>query len=87
LLVHGTSDGTVPYGGSSAAYSRAPSPKALVTLINAPHTWFFAPWGDPGIGSTIDFFDGYLKRDRTAFKRLQTDANVAGVSSLTSELP
>jgi dienelactone hydrolase len=86
LLVHGTADGTIPYGGSVGAYSLAPAPKAFVTLEGAPHVPFFGPWLEPTILSTTDFLDGYLKHDRKALRRLATDGNVAGVASLQEDL-
>ena len=82
MLVHGTSDRTVPFAGSVAAYNAAPAPKALVTLVGGPHTFFLAPWYDPAVHSTTDFFDGFLKHERGAFRRLASDANVPGVASL-----
>ena len=87
MLVHGTLDRTVPYAGSSAAYNNAPAPKAFVTLIRGPHTPLGAPWFEPTVRSTTDFFDGFLKHDRKAFRRLAVDANVPGAASLQAEWP
>jgi predicted dienelactone hydrolase len=86
LAIHGNQDGTVPYSASADAYSKAPAPKALLTLDKAPHTPFSAPWLDPIVRTTTDFLDGYLKGDRKALKRLGKDGNVAGVSSLQQKL-
>ena len=87
LLIHGTADNISPYAGSRNAYRRAPAPKAFVTLEKAAHIPYVAPWADPTINSTTDFFDRYLKRDRRALKRLVTDANVPGVAHLEAVLP
>jgi predicted dienelactone hydrolase len=82
LLVHGDGDRTVPFSAGFIAYAQAPVPRALVRLLGAPHTPFGAPWGDVVIGATADWFDRYLKRDRGAFDRLATEANIPGVASL-----
>lgn len=86
LLVHGTADGTVPYGASVTIYGQAPAPKAFLTLTGAPHTPFRAPWLDPTVKTVVDFLDGYLKHDRNALRRLARDGNVPGVSSLQEAL-
>ena len=86
MLVHGDKDGTVPYVGSTSAYAQAPAPKVLMTLLGAPHTPFFAPWIDPLTASVTDFLDGYLKHSRKALRRLPTDGNVAGVTTLQEDL-
>ncbi len=80
LLVHGTADPTYP--ASVTIYAQASRPKAFVTLINGPHIPNIPPWVDPTVNSTADFFDLFLKRDRTAFRRLAVHANVPGAASL-----
>jgi dienelactone hydrolase len=84
MLVHGTGDPT--YFASVDIYRQASPPKAFVTLINGPHIPNIPPWIDPTENSTVDFFDGFLKRDRSAFRRLAADANVPGAASLQVEL-
>jgi fermentation-respiration switch protein FrsA (DUF1100 family) len=86
LLVHGNADGTVPYGSSVTVYGQAPGPKAFLTLLNAPHTPFFAPWLDPTVRTVLDFLDGYLKHDHEALERLARDGNVPGASTLQQDL-
>ncbi len=86
LFVHGESDGTLPYGGSAAGYAQAPAPKAFLTLEDAPHVFFFDPWLEPFVGTTADFFDGFLKGKRRALRRMATDGNVPGVASLQADL-
>ena len=85
LLVHGTADPTYP--ASVNIYRQASPPKAFVTLVNGPHIPNIPPWVDPTVNSTADFFDGFLKHDRTAFRRLAVDANVPGAASLQADLP
>jgi dienelactone hydrolase len=80
MFVHGTADATYP--ASVSLYGRASRPKAFVTLVNGPHIPNIPPWVDPTVKSTVDFLDGFLKRDRRAFKRLATHANVPGAASL-----
>ena len=70
LFVHGESDGTLPYGGSAAGYAQAPAPKAFLTLEDAPHVFFFDPWLEPFVSTTADFFDGFLKGERRALRRM-----------------
>ncbi len=86
LFVHGDDDGTVPYVGSVGAYGQAPAPKAFLTLEGGPHVPFFAPWLEPLVSTTTDFFDGFLKHDRRALRRMSSDGNVTGVASLQQDL-
>lgn len=86
MLVHGDKDGTVPFAGSAGAYAQAPAPKVLLTLLGGPHTPFFTPWIDPLTTSVTDFLDGYLKHSRKALRRLATDGNVPGVTTLQEDL-
>jgi pimeloyl-ACP methyl ester carboxylesterase len=87
MLVHGDTDGTVPYVGSVSAYAQAPAPKVFLTLAHAGHVPFRAPWLDPTVRSITDFLDGFLKHDRRALRRLAIDGNVAGVASVQEDLP
>jgi dienelactone hydrolase len=86
MLVHGNDDHTVPYPGSVNAYNQAPAPKVLLTLEQAGHVPFGAPWIDPTVRSVTDFLDGYLERDRKALRRLSADGTVPGVSSVQEDL-
>jgi dienelactone hydrolase len=80
MLVHGTADPTYPV--SVDIYGRASGPKALVTLVNAPHIPSIPPWVDPTENSTADWFDRFLKGDHRASRRLAIHANVPGAASL-----
>jgi fermentation-respiration switch protein FrsA (DUF1100 family) len=86
MLVHGNADGTVPYVGSVSAYAQAPAPKVFLTLENAGHVPFSPPWLDPAVLTITDFFDGFLKHDRQALRRLATDGDVPGVASVQEDL-
>ncbi|HEV2310598.1 MAG TPA: alpha/beta hydrolase, partial [Acidimicrobiia bacterium] len=95
LLLHGDADHTVPYSTSAQAYASAPPPKFFVTLNGAPHTAFRQqanatsappPWEPVIVQAVLDFLGRYLRHDATALGRLQTDATVAGVSSLQDQL-
>lgn len=82
LLIHGDDDGTVPYTGSTQVYERSQGPRALVTLLDGPHTPFLDPY-DPVIkASIVDFLDYALRGDDAALERLAEDADVPGVATL-----
>ena len=80
MVVHGTADPT--YASGVDLYRDASRPKALVTLVNAPHIPSGPPWIDPVQNSTADWFDRYLDHDRGAIRRLSRDANVPGAAKL-----
>lgn len=82
LYIHGDHDGTVPYVGSTTAFAKAPAPKFLLTLINAPHTPFVPPWKTPVIDTAVAFLDRYLKHDHHALARMTTAGNLDGVAHL-----
>src|SRR5436190_8295292 len=86
LAVHGNADGTVPYGADMNGFARAKAPKYFLTFLGAGHITPFLGGDNPSAmalkQSTIDFFNRYLKDDKTALDKLRTDANVAGASSL-----
>jgi fermentation-respiration switch protein FrsA (DUF1100 family) len=86
MLVHGTADARLAYAGSVAAYQRASSPKAFLTLKAAPHNPFFSPWQVPMLRSVIDFFEGFLNQNPQAIRQLPRDGNVPGVASLKADL-
>jgi predicted dienelactone hydrolase len=81
LLIHGTDDHTVPYQGSVNAFEQAAPPKYFMTLIGAPHTPFFGPWGPPIDDTVVAFFDKYL-RHRGGDADIERAANVPGIASL-----
>ncbi len=86
LFVHGEDDGTLPYSGSAAAYAGSAPPKAFLTLVGAPHVFFYGQWLEPFVDTTTDFFDGFLKGKRRALHRMATDGNVPGAASLQQDL-
>jgi len=90
LGLHGNADGTVPYQADRNAYAAAQPPKFLLTFLGAGHI-------SPFIGgnslqatalkeSTVDFWNRYLKGDKQALAKLETDANVPGSSSLEEQI-
>ena len=82
LLIHGEDDGTVPYTGSRTIYERARGPRALVTLVDGPHTPFLEPY-DPVIkAAVVDFLDHQLGGRADGLERLAEDADVPGVATL-----
>jgi hypothetical protein len=73
LLVHGTEDDLVPYDASVDVFNRARSPKGLVTIPGGDHGAPIAPTGpafESIVAATTDFFDGYVKGDRPARRRI-----------------
>ena len=86
LFVHGEADGTLAYSGSAAGYAQAPAPKAFLTVEDGPHVFFYGHWLEPFVNTTTDFFDGFLKRKRRALRRMATDGNVPGATSLQQDL-
>jgi dienelactone hydrolase len=85
LLIHGDHDDTVPYVGSTRAYSMAKAPRFLLTLQGASHIPFGPPWEDVLLRSTYSFLDRYLRHDKQALARLEQVGTVAGVSTLQSD--
>lgn len=87
LLVHGDRDETVPFSGSAKAFSEAPPPKFLLTLVGAPHTPFADPrWNRPLVTVVGDFLDGYLKHRPGAVARMRSDAASTGAARLKYDL-
>jgi predicted dienelactone hydrolase len=86
LAVHGNADGTVPYGTDQSGFARAKSPKFFLTFLGAGHVTPFLGGDNPSAAalkqSTVDFFNRYLKDDRGALTKLETDGNVPGTSTL-----
>jgi predicted dienelactone hydrolase len=86
LALHGNRDGTVPIAGDINTFTRAQTPKFFMTFIGAGHVQPFLGGTDPQATalkqSTVDFWDRYLKDDKSALGKLRTHANVAGSASL-----
>jgi dienelactone hydrolase len=85
LLIHGDRDATVPFAGSTRAYAAAKAPKFLLTLLNAPHTPFGAPYLDQIVRTIDNFLDRYLRHDKRALTSLEVQGTVPGVSTLESD--
>jgi len=81
LLIHGTSDQTVPYAASQMLFADSRSPTFFLTLEGAPHTAFFDPWGPVITRTVVAFFDRYLKHSSTVHLILES-GTMSGVSSI-----
>ena len=86
LLIHGDADATVPYSGSESAYRDASAPKFLLTIVNGPHSPFSDAAGDVIVDVMQDFLDHYLKGRNDSLDAIPRHGNVAGTTTLLSEL-
>ncbi|MEU2610369.1 alpha/beta hydrolase [Micromonospora sp. NPDC007271] len=90
LFVHGGADPIVPESVGRAAYARAPWPAAFLSLPGQGHGEYLIP-GRPGfpqvLATILDFLRWTLYDDRAALHRLPRDAQLPGVTTLTSRLP
>src|SRR5262249_27546003 len=82
LAEHGDADGTLPYPGGLAAFTKAGAPKFFLTLVGGGHTPPYrgasAPAPPTVAHVTLDFFDRYLTSDRGALERLRKAADPPG---------
>jgi len=89
LAEHGNADGTLPYQGGMESFANATPPKFFLTLVGGGHTPPYRGAPDPAPTTvahvTLDFFDRYLKSDRTALERLRRDADQPGVATLQEQ--
>lgn len=80
FILHGNTDGTVPYSAGVKAYDEAKAPKFFLTFLGAGHIQPFAGasgvQGTALLDSTTDFWDRYLKGDRSALAKLRKAATV-----------
>ena len=87
LFVHGSADPTVPESVGRAAYVHVPGPAAFLSLTGQNHGEYLTP-GHSGfpqvLATTTDFLRWTLYDDRAALHRLPTDAQLPGVTTLTS---
>ncbi|HMG25756.1 MAG TPA: dienelactone hydrolase family protein [Acidimicrobiia bacterium] len=90
LGLHGNVDGTVPYQAGRNAYTAAHSPKFLLTFLGAGHIAPFLGGNDAQAmtlkKATVDFWNRYLKSDKQALAKLQTDGNVPGSSAVEEQV-
>ena len=82
LLIHGTSDGTVPFAGSVNVFGEAHRPKYLLALLNGSHVPFGGEQGDIIVTSMLHFLDRYLKHRGGSLHALVDDGNVPEVAAL-----
>jgi dienelactone hydrolase len=90
LLVHGDADYNVAYGDGRKAFTNAPPPRFLLTILNGDHgTPYTGNMADPQAAlvtdATVDFFDHYLHGAADALARLQARVNVPAVAKLEQE--
>jgi dienelactone hydrolase len=89
LIAHSDTDPTLPYSSAKQAFTEATPPVWLVTLHGASHAtqWEndITPFDSIAERITIDFWDATLNGNAKAFTRLQRDATVPGLSSITSK--
>jgi fermentation-respiration switch protein FrsA (DUF1100 family) len=80
FILHGDDDPLVPYSAGQAAYDRAKAPKFFLTFLGADHINPFVGaaglQGTAMLDATTDFWDRYLKGDRSALARMRKAATV-----------
>jgi dienelactone hydrolase len=89
LIAHSDTDPTLPYSSALEAFASARPPVWFVTLHGASHAsqWEddVTPYDHIAERITIDFWDATLNGNSQAFARLQHDATVPGLSSITAK--
>ena len=85
LILHGDADPRISYQRAVEAFAAAKPPKFGLTFVGAGHIEPFTglPAGVQAMAltlGTVDFWDRYLKDDKTALKRFSTDVDVTGVT-------
>ena len=85
LLIHGTADHTVPYAASQALFADARFPTFFLTLVGAPHTAFFDPWGPVITDTVLAFFDRYLKHS-SGVHQIVESGTLPGTASMQFRL-
>jgi dienelactone hydrolase len=89
LALHGDRDGTLPYQAGRTVFARATTPKYFLTFVGAGHVQPFLGGTDVQAlalkQSTVDFFDRYLKGDKSALDDLRSDANVPGSTTFEEQ--
>lgn len=86
LVVHSTTDETVPYAIGEWVYARKKGPKAFLTLNGATHVSAHQDPTTPQFpvlrDAAIAWFDLMLRGDASALARLEAAAAVPGIASL-----
>src|SRR5262245_3884420 len=82
LFVHATADEVNPYAASVSMFSRAQSPKYLLTIPGGSHLGVYvdAPWEPPVATAMTAFFDLELKHAAAAADRLTSIVKESGAS-------
>jgi dienelactone hydrolase len=100
LMVYGDADERVPYADGRANFDAAPAPKFFLTMFGAGHPLTLGiqpaptdthveplprrPDPDPLVTTTTDFYDRYLKSNKSALDRMRRHGNISGVAQLES---
>ncbi len=89
LVLHGDTDPLVPYATGVDAFTRAEGPKFLVTFTGAGHVLPFVgaegEQGDALVGSSLAFWDRYLKSDADGLDRLRATVTEPAVATLEEQ--
>lgn len=90
LIVHGDQDPRVKYSFGQAVYRLLGPPKYFITLPGATHVLAYiqgvgTPQSKVVVLSTVDFFDRYLKGDKTGIDRLHQLVADAGRTVATEQ--
>jgi predicted dienelactone hydrolase len=82
LLVHATADEVNGYSASTSMFSRAQSPKYLLTIDGGSHFEVYVepPWEPEVAHAMVAFFDLYLKGDQAASAELHAVGSQPGYS-------
>lgn len=89
LFLHGTADQQIPIDQGRAAYAAAPTPKAMIELVNGSHNGPVQQTFDPAfptvLATTTDFLRWTLDGDAPALARLRADAAKPGVATMADD--
>lgn len=87
LLLHGDADTGSPIAMATKLFDDAKAPKYMVTLLGAGGPPFADDAQRIAVKASVDFFDGYLKKQSTALDHLVSDAQTNGIATLQHALP
>ncbi len=91
LFVHGSKDPTLPYDNGRAAWQMIGAPGGFLTLVGTGHDEGFFDGSDDPLDSlvtsaTLAFYDGILKGDDTARRRIDKLVSAAGPEKVTFDV-
>jgi dienelactone hydrolase len=89
LIAHSDTDPAIPYSSARDSFRAAHAPAWFVTLLHASHAsqWenTVTPYDHVDERLTTDFWEATLGGDGSAFARLERDASVRGLASITEK--